>query len=166
MRLMPADKVHVDERLWATASKTRRHEWRVLCEDLAKHPALLPGKTATAVVIGVDETHVEVTVLAARDAADGPAPERETLRRARAALDAVLSEYLDVIRRLDDDGISSMRAEALDMAKKVVHDDAAKRVAALYPELAEDHEVRRRFFSLFVALAVDTTRLAHAHRHR
>jgi len=163
---MPADKVLIDEALWSAAGSTRRLEWRILCEDLGKHPELLPRRAATSVVVSVDAKHVTLEISEVRDTEFGPATDRETLRGGRETLDPVLTEYLDVIRRLDDDGISSMRAEALDMAKKVVHDDAGKRIAALFPALSEDHEARRRFFSLFVALAVDTTRLASAHRHR
>ncbi len=163
---MPAAIVKVHEGLWAPAPTSRKEEWRVLCSELASHTGLLPDREATEVVVACDAEHVEVRVLGTRDTEFGPAPDEHVMRAPRQALDPVASEYLDVIRRLDDDGISSARAEALDMAKKVVHDDAARRLAALMPELGQDHEVRRRFFSLFVALAHDTTRLGRAHRHR
>jgi hypothetical protein len=162
---MPAAMVKVHEGLWAPAPSSRREEWRLLCSELASHGGLLPDHEAELVVVWCDAEHVEVRISATRETEFGPAPDLRVLRAPRQELDPVLTEYLDVIRRLDDDGISSARAEALDMAKKVVHDDAARRVAALFPELAQEHEVRRRFFSLFVALAYDTSHLGRAHRH-
>jgi uncharacterized protein (UPF0262 family) len=79
-----------------------------------------------------------------------------------------IREYLRVMRKLhDDDGAPhSARYAAFDMAKKVVHDAAAKTLAAAMPGLAPDHETYRRLFSLFFSLVVDVTRIPGAGAHR
>jgi hypothetical protein len=51
------------------------------------------------------------------------------------------------------------------MAKKVVHDKAARLLGEELAALAGEHEGYRRLFSLVVSLFVDTTRLPLTHRH-
>ena len=149
--------VRVGERLWTAATDLRRREWRALITDLAAGGALFTARAPSGLVIDLDDHHL--TLVFEVDGGDT----RHQVPRAELA--HVIDEYRGVIDRLGDDGNTVMRMEALDMAKKVVHDDGARRIGALLPDLSDEHETRRRFFSLVVALAVDTTKRAWAHRH-
>ena len=58
---------------------------------------------------------------------------------------------------------NSPRLEALDIAKRITHDEAGEAVAGLLGELKPDHATARRFFTLLVTLLHDTTRLVGPH---
>ncbi len=154
---MSAFEIRIAERLWDAATKLRQREWSALIGDLAAGGAIFAGRSLTGLVIDLDDHHL--TLVFETDAGN----DRHAVPRAELA--HVIDEYRGVIDRLGDDGNTVMRMEALDMAKKVVHDDGGRRIAALLPDLSDEHETRRRFFSLVVALAVDTTKRAWAHRH-
>ena len=61
---------------------------------------------------------------------------------------------------------NSPRLEALDIAKRITHDEAGEAVLGLLGPLAPDHATARRFFTLLVTLLYDTTRLGVAHPRR
>lgn len=154
---MPVDIIRIDETTWGRASATRRREWRSLILDI-EGKELWPERSCAKMIVQLGEDALEIRLY------DGPAePVEVTI--AREPLESVLDEYLSVIDRLEEDGLTGARAEALDMAKRVVHDDAARKLAKLLPDLARTHECHRRFFSLVVSLAVDTSQKASAHRH-
>lgn len=154
---MPAFAIRIEERLWDEAGDVRRREWRALIADLAEADALFAGREATLLVIDLDDQHLRLHFHGEVEVTRLDLPRHE--------LAHVIDEYRGVIDRLGDDGNSVARMEALDMAKKVVHDDGARRLGALVPDLSPEHETRRRFFSLVVSLAVDTTNRPWAHRH-
>jgi uncharacterized protein (UPF0262 family) len=54
---------------------------------------------------------------------------------------------------------NSPRLEALDIAKRITHDEAGETVLTLLGALKPDHGTARRFFTLLVTLLYDTTRL-------
>lgn len=85
------------------------------------------------------------------------------------ALARHLDEYEAICRRLAslDEDSGGQRLEALDMAKKLAHDDAARTLGALCAPIAPDHATCRRLFTLVFELRVDTTALGRARRpHR
>lgn len=86
------------------------------------------------------------------------------------ALGELLDEYLGIVRKLSREDVhaSAFEVEALDMAKKVVHDRAGRMLRRALREFGLDLEAARRVFSVFVSLLVDTTRIAgvHGHPHR
>ncbi|MEO8875109.1 MAG: UPF0262 family protein, partial [Polyangiaceae bacterium] len=84
-----------------------------------------------------------------------------------ASLDAPIAEYLAIIRRLDENAKDRDASwfEAVDMAKKVVHDQAAHVLTTTVPELATDLATLRKVFTLVLSLFVDTTTLHHARGH-
>jgi hypothetical protein len=150
----------IDEASWEAATPLRREEWRTLTTDLLRlgtpFGALLASEDDD-VVLRPDPTGFHFIV-----GGNGG----QTFTIGRGDLSRLIDEYIAVIRRLSDDSLQESQIEALDMAKKVVHDDAARRIGSLVPELSSDVELLRRTFSLLVALAIDTTRLERAHRHR
>lgn len=149
--------LRIDEALWDSASSTRRAEWRTLLAELAMRGPVFEDAAIEEACFGFDGEHFYVRLVRA------PAP--ESIALPRTGLVALLNEYVEVIQRLDDDGLPMARLEALDMAKKVVHDEGAKAVGQLVPPLSSEHETRRRLFTLLVALYVDTTKHPSAHRH-
>ena len=84
------------------------------------------------------------------------------------AMRAHVAEYLGICRQIMalEQASSSPRLEALDMAKKLAHDDAARALAGLLAGVAPDHPTSRRLFTLLLTLHVDTTRLHVVHLHR
>ena len=56
-------------------------------------------------------------------------------------------------------GGNSPRLEALDIAKRITHDEAGEAIASAMRGLP-DHATARRLFTLLVTLYHDTTRLA------
>lgn len=150
-------ELRIDEALWARAEKARRAEWRTLLAELAMRGPVFAADGVSAAEFGFDGERFSVTIW--RDGAS------EVHAVERTPLAPLFAEYLEVIQRLDDDSLPMPRFEALDMAKKVVHDEGARALGGLLPALSTEHEVRRRAFSLFVALLVDTTPRRMAHKH-
>lgn len=91
----------------------------------------------------------------------------DTISIPLALLEPHVQEYLAIIRRLDEGAghRETSWVEAVDMAKKVVHDTAGRALAATVPVLSDDLEPYRRLFTLLLSLVVDTTRLVHARGH-
>jgi hypothetical protein len=150
---VPTLSIRIDDPLWSTASAARRAEWGTLIADLIRDGGPWPAGAEVTVVIGCDD-----------DALYFRRDEQE-LRVPRAELKSVLDEYLAVIVRMGEDDLHPMRMEALDMAKRVVHDGGGRRLGELLPDLSPELPVRRRLFSLVVAVVYDTTKHAWAHRH-
>ena len=162
IRAMPLTDVEIDPRTWSEGSETRRAEWKLsIREFLAAHTV---GASDGPMVLKVTVTD-QATGLQLVDA------EGNELTRASVPRDALqdkIAEYVDIVRQLTATGFawSSPRAEALDMAKKVVHNKAGDVLLRLLPEFKTDHETCRRLFSLLLTLRVDTSKLLGVHRHR
>jgi uncharacterized protein (UPF0262 family) len=152
---MPVAAIRIQDRSWETASAARRQEWRALIADLLAHEAPWPSRPACDLTIAWDDEELRLTFASAGGI--------ETTRLARADFDKVLSEYLGIIKRLGDEDLPMAQAEAIDMAKRVVHDDAGRRMGVLLPELSDRLEVQRRFFSLVVATIGGSSGRAHLH---
>jgi len=144
---------------WDTATPLRRADWRANIDDLVVDGRLVPPYADRYLLV---TPRLDATELEFLDD-EGVVAARVTL--AHAATADELREYLDVIRRMDAEAHRRDRLEALDMAKKVVHDKAAVALARAAPGLAEDHRTYRKLFTLLVALRIDTTNLAHARGH-
>jgi hypothetical protein len=156
---MPVRKIRLDPRLAAGVGSARWQEWELLAHelgaDLPDEEALFIDVQEDELVLGVDDDRFTLRVL-------GEEP-RQSARREPLA--PIMKEYVGVIELLEDESIPMARVEALDMAKRVVHDKGATALGALLPGLTADHERRRRLFSLLVALSSDTTKKRLAHRH-
>ncbi len=153
--------IRIDDALWTSAPKLRRDDWRVSIVDLVDDARL-----------GDDDDHLLHVAFDARAVTcatfDAEGSPRKLLRVTAADMRPHVEEYLAIIRKMhEDDGSDfSSRLTAFDMAKKVVHDGAAKTLARTLPNLARDHETYRRLFSLIFALIVDVTKLPTARAHR
>lgn len=156
---MPIVAIRIQEALWKTATDARKHEWRVLADNLLDDRDLATGMQDASMVVGADRDgfFVEVTPTGG---------ETLSVRFGDSPLGALVGEYLHVVRAMMGDDVHATRLEALDMAKRVVHDKAADALARAMPWMSDAREPFRRLFSLMVALVEDTTKLSVVHRHR
>jgi hypothetical protein len=146
--------IRIHEEVWASGSDLQRTEWRTLLVDLIDEGTLFPGEALLAdSEVSLGPSHVSVVSL------------RVTRTLWSPELEGHAREYLRVIRQLMEESPHSSRFEALDMGKKVVHDQAARTLRELAPDVCDTHETYRRLFSLLVALRNDTTKLPTAHGH-
>ncbi|MBK6519809.1 MAG: hypothetical protein IPG04_38180 [Polyangiaceae bacterium] len=143
---MAVETVRVSEHLWQRAPASKRDEWSALAAEV-RGSALFPSRTLRRVVIDAGERAV---TLALFEGARAP----EVIEIQRSALQVVLDEYASIIHRLEDEGPHTTRAEALDHAKKTVHDAGARKLAALEPALGASLDVYRKVFSLLVAIVL------------
>ena len=157
---MPISVLRIDDRLWESAPDLRRADWRTSIVDLLDD-AKLGGEAEHTLHVSADEDGVSLVTF------DEGGAVIESRLLARARLAPHVDEYLLIIRKMqsDDASESSTRMQALDMAKKVVHDGGAKTLAAELAGFAPDHETYRRLFTLLLSVVVDVTKLgAGAHR--
>ena len=78
-----------------------------------------------------------------------------------ASLEPVMREYLACCRRLaaGPPGRDADDLEALDIGKRLIHDEGADRLARLCGLLHPDHQTARKLFSIVVALRHDAPNL-------
>ena len=161
---MPLIAVDLDEDTWSAASEARRAEWKLtIAELLRRNVFVFPGVIDAwrlKLVSSEQALHMEARAETGELLLQSDVP--------RDALTKHVKEYVDVVRRMaqDDGSLHPAQLEALDMGKKVVHDDAARVLARVLPELGADHETYRRLFTLVLALRVDTTKLTGVYGHR
>jgi uncharacterized protein (UPF0262 family) len=153
----------IDDATWDAAGKERRHEWRIALDELIDdHHFGVEGQAPLRLLVTVVPTsHItfDLCTVDGKDFAHVDLPLRE--------LEAHLGEYLAICREMGKLGVgeNSPRLEALDIAKRLAHDEAAETIQRLCGALRPDHATGRRIFSLVVALHFDTTRLLLPH-HR
>jgi uncharacterized protein (UPF0262 family) len=73
----------------------------------------------------------------------------------------VVDEYINTCVEMNKLGVGSHspRLEALDIAKRLTHDEAGELIVTLCRRVRPDHATARRLFTLFVTLLHDTTKL-------
>lgn len=150
-------RLEVDDGSLRQASPLQATEWRVLVDELSR--AELRGES------GVDAIVVERTNAFARVRLEGPTGVVRAVDVGTPMILSLFDEYAGTVRQMMDSSLPLPRIEALDMAKKVVHDRAGRTLRVLLPELVGDLEAFRRLFSLFVAMRVDPSEMSRARRH-
>lgn len=161
---MPLIAIDLDDDTLGSATEARRAEWNLaIAELLRRHVFDFPG-VADAWRLRLERSEQALHVEARAESGD-------VLLRAAVSRDVLtqqVKEYVDVVRRMarDDGSLHPAQLEALDMGKKVIHDDAARALARALPELGADHETYRRLFTLVLSLRVDTTKLTGVYGHR
>lgn len=154
--------LRLDEETWQRATDLRRAEWRSAIEDLLHESVFAEGLHGLHLLATFQQDHVLVEGL------DDEGFVRSSVVITLASVDEFVKEYLEIIERLDEGAghRDSTWLLAVDMAKKVVHDKAAKTLAATVPELSQDHATLRKVFTLVFSLAIDTTKMTSARIHR
>lgn len=158
----PADppvlaRFEVDAVSLRQASALQAAEWLLLIDELARSELRGEG--------GVDAIIVERTDVFARVRLEGPAGLVRGVDLGTPMVLSLFDEYAGTVRQMMDSSLPLPRVEALDMAKKVVHDRAGRNLRALLHELVGDLEAFRRLFSLVVAMRVDPSEMTRARRH-
>ena len=153
--------LRIDETLWASGTPLRQAEWR------SASIALLADCDFSDALDGSYFLVTKKGDAIALEALDDDGYAKQIFMVTKDSLAAPIAEYLSIIRRLDDNAQDRDASwfEAVDMAKKVVHDQAAKILAGLVPELSIDLPTLRRLFTLLLSLFVDTTTLHHVRGH-
>jgi hypothetical protein len=156
---MPVHAIRIEDRLWSSASPLRRQEWRTLTTDIVSGDPPFPSRDPCTLIAGCDDDHLHFVFR-------GSSTSGDALALPRAHVAPLVSEYTGLIKKLTGGDFHPAHIEALDMAKRVVHDTGGRRLGALLPDLSPSLETRRRFFSLVVSLTVDTTRLGSVPLYR
>ena len=159
---MPLDEVRIDERTWQDADEARRHEYGLAMKELLGDDALSFPEDARTLSVTVAQQGIALALLsgAGEKIAEAVVP--------RSVLSPHVAEYVDIVRQLEQAqrGGGSTSVEALDMAKKLAHDDAARTLRRICRPLSADHDTCRRIWTLLLTLRVDTTRLTGVRGHR
>lgn len=150
---VPLTAVELPEGLLASGSDARRAEWRLASQELLEDHVAADALDGATLAIDLPEREIRLRA----------GPLDQTI--ARAAVAKHVSEYVAICLRMADldEGIASPQLEALDMGKKLAHDDAAKTLRLLLPDFGLDHASARRLFTLLFTLLVDTTNLRTWH---
>ncbi len=155
---MPVVTIRIEEVLWESAGAVRRDDWRVSIHGLTEE-ACLGDEDDHLLVVSHDGDSIALAMF------DEDGAPRALHEIELAELRGHLDEYLAIIARMHQSETSGA-LDALDMAKKVVHDAGARTLARALPEVARDHEGYRRLFSLVLSILIDVTKLPGAAAHR
>lgn len=153
----------VDEVTWRCATRPRRAEWLLAIEELIASAAFAieskESESSSAALHGQVSVEPGAIAVTLRDD-DGAEVGR--LQLDRPVIAPVLREYLRILRAIEGSGLSetSPHFEALDIARRLIHDDAAQLVQRYFSGVHPDQETARQLFSLMVLLTHDTSRLA------
>jgi uncharacterized protein (UPF0262 family) len=149
----------VDDLTWRCATRPRRAEWLQaigeLCEDGAlSAPVSVPLRAYVTV-----ETDCIRTVFH-----DPHGAQVGRLELPRPIIAPVFREYMSLLQAIGGQGASgySPQVEALDIARRLMHNDAADLVISHAHGAKPSHKTARRLFTLFVLLTHDTTKLRAA----
>ena len=152
----------IDDATWDRAESSRREEWRLAITELLGDPEqqFLDGAHRLAITVSGQSTFFEL-----RDSNEHSMARVEV---PRSELTEHITEYVDIVRQIAraDEGLGSARVEALDMAKRVAHDSAARTLQRQLETLSPNHATCRRLWTLVLSLRVDTTRLTGVRGHR
>jgi uncharacterized protein (UPF0262 family) len=160
-------EVLLDDETWESGTPERQNEWRLAIEELIEEHHF-KGELPDRFRLLLSYSPSTGLLIDARTI-DGHPFAR--LQLPDEAMADHLREYYEVVREMTRLGGGSSelspRIEALDIAKRLAHDEAAETIARLLAPLGPDHATCRRLFTLLVTLEFDTTRLALPHhRHR
>ncbi|MFO0615344.1 MAG: UPF0262 family protein [Polyangiaceae bacterium] len=150
-------RIDIDGASLRAASALQAVEWRLLLEELGR--AELRGDAPVEALV------VERTDAFARLRLEGSSGVLRVVEIGTPMVLSLFDEYAGTVRQMMDGSLPLPRLEALDMAKKVVHDRAGRTLRGLLPELTGDLEAFRRLFSLVVAMRVDPSEMSRARRH-
>jgi uncharacterized protein (UPF0262 family) len=153
--------LRIDETTWRSGTPLRQAEWRSACDDLLADCNFSDSLDGRYLLLTKNGDTISI------DALDDDGFAKQNFAITKDAVAKPIDEYVSIIRRMDDNAQDRDATwfEAVDMAKKVVHDHAAKILATLVPDLSTDVPTLRRLFTLLFSLFVDTTTLHHARGH-
>ena len=156
-------QLRLDEQTWASGTPGRQAEWHLCLDEILAEGQFADGPGPDVAlgqrgVVTMLPTAVELTLHA-------PGQDPVVSRIPVQALRPLMNEYMETIKQMArlPHGTNSPQLEALDIAKRITHDEAGDLVKSLLPSLRPSHGTARRIFTLLVTIFHDTTRIATAH---
>jgi len=155
--------LRLDEQTWQSGTPTRQAEWRQCIEEILAEGIFGEGKGEPVQkgqrgLLTILPTAIELSLTVGDE---GKVVHRIPVQSVRP----LMAEYMETIRQMArlPHGQNSPQLEALDIAKRITHDEAGELVAAMLPSLRPSHGTARRIFTLLVTVFHDTTRITVAH---
>lgn len=166
--------VHIDEATWSLANGPRHAEWRQAIAELIEDSSFTLDPDGQTARVGDAPKEPPVTlrgrVALAPDAVklwlfDGRDDEVGRMELQRPVLAPLLREYTHLVTSLESAlgdmtgsaGDPAPRVEAIDIARRLVHDDGAELLRRSCVGARPDHKTARRLFTLLVLLTHDTS---------
>ena len=156
-------ELRLDEPTWSSGTPGRQAEWHLCIDEILSEGVFADGPGVEVALrqrglLTMLPTAVELTLKA-------PDQEPAVSRIPVQLLRPLMNEYMETIRQMArlPHGTNSPQLEALDIAKRITHDEAGDLVKSLLPSLRPSHGTARRIFTLLVTVFFDTTRIATAH---
>lgn len=151
-------ELRIDEATWSSGSPARKHEWRLAASEVVQEGVFELRVGASGPLRGELALDGERARFVIATASETIADEALPLSELRPLAD----EYMRVCAEMGKlgEGANSPKLEALDIAKRLVHDEAGEAMRALLRAAKPDHATARRLFTLLVTLLYDTTELA------
>jgi uncharacterized protein (UPF0262 family) len=165
----PLSDVLIDEMTWRCAPRPRRAEWQQAIADLIEEGTFFFDKSAEPQVMPPAALHGRVElqpdgVRLLLYAANGTEVGRMELKH--SVLAPLLREYVQKLSAfdggLDSVGGDAEQFEAMDIARRLIHDDAAELLQRSCVGARPDHKTARRLFTLLVLLMHDPEKLSPA----
>jgi uncharacterized protein (UPF0262 family) len=162
MRAMAASTLSdlkIDEATWSAGSAERRHEWRLAIQEVLSEGVFESEDDLARAVSGLVRLEPGKVRFEFVDEHGAALPASEIPKR---VIEPLVEEYIRTITEMTKLGVgsNSPRLEALDIAKRLTHDEAGELVVSHLRGIKPDHATARRLFTLLVTLFHDTTRLA------
>jgi len=150
------EQIRIDEATWAAGSPERQHEWRLAISEVLEEGRFdgeLPSPARALITISPGVLRVDLTC--------GGAP-LDSHSIPLSQLLPLVDEYINTCVEMTKIGVgsNSPRLEALDIAKRLTHDEGGELCAGVISSLRPDHATGRRLFTLLLTLLHDTTQLA------
>ena len=154
--------VLIDDVTWGCATRVRRAEWLQEIAELVQEShcelVCLPGDAPAASLrayVTVEPTGLRVVFH------DERGDERGHIELSRGVIAPVFREYFSLLSAIATmgSGAYSPQVEALDIARRLMHNDAADLVIRHATCVVPDHRTARHLFTLFLLVTHDTTRL-------
>jgi uncharacterized protein (UPF0262 family) len=149
-------ELHLDEATWGAGTQVRRHEWRLAIAEVVQEGRFDASENGAAeALLRVGDRRATLEVSHDDDLLKLELPIDE--------LRPLMEEYINTIREMAKlrVGSNSPRLEALDIAKRITHDEAGETLRLAMRGFRPDHSTARRLFTLLVTLFHDTTTLGH-----
>lgn len=157
-------ELRIDENTWNAGSTVRRQEWRLCIQELLSEgnfelAGSLDSNGPDGALKGrITLASTELRVDFENEQGQPVASHALEVAELEPLIDAYMQTCLEMTKL--GLGLSSPRLEALDIAKRITHDEAGELIVSRFTILRVDHATARRLFTLVVTLFHDTSRLA------
>jgi uncharacterized protein (UPF0262 family) len=147
--------VLVDDVTWRCATRTRRQEWLTAIADLVEEAQLRAVASPLRAFVTVEADGIRVLFH------DPHGAEVGRMELPRATIAPLFREYFTLLSALANQGSGgySPQVEALDIARRLIHNDAADLLIAHAEAVIPTHQTARRLFTLLTLLTHDTSKL-------